>query len=322
MRLLITAFMIALTHLAGLTASAHAQDVYPSKPVRLVVPLPSGGPTDLLARIVAQHLSQSLGQPVIVDNKPGADGAIGAREVMSASADGHTLLFAPGSLLAGPLQARPPAFDWLSEFVPIGKAGRLSFCLMVHPDLPVRSVADLVAYARANPDKLSYSTATLSELMAASQFMRATDTRMVRVPYKGGMQAMPDLLAGRIQVMFGPVTLAQPHMKSGAIRVLAALQPQRSAAMPDVPTIGEAGVAGVSVPTWQSIFAPARTPRPIVDRLAGELSAVMSKPEVRAELERRAIIPEAEMPQALAVTVAQDQAAWTRLIADYKLGAQ
>jgi hypothetical protein len=166
---------------------------------------------------------------------------------MSAPADGHTLLFTPGSMLAAPLQARPPAFDWLSEFAPIGKAGRLSFCLAVHPDLPVRTVADLVAYARANPDKLSFSTATLSELMAASQFMKATDTRMVRVPYKGGTQAMPDLLAGRVQVMFGPVSLVLPHAKSGAVRVLATLLPQRSAALPDVPTMAEAGVAAVSV---------------------------------------------------------------------------
>ena len=322
MRVLITAFLFVMSFLPAAAPPAHAQDAYPSKAVRLVVPLASGGPTDFLARMVAQHLSRSLGQPVVVDNKPGADGAIGAREVMSAPADGHTLLFTPGSMLAAPLQARPPAFDWLSEFAPIGKAGRLSFCLVVHPDLPVRTVADLVAYARANPDKLSFSTATLSELMAASQFMKATDTRMVRVPYKGGTQAMPDLLAGRVQVMFGPVSLVLPHAKSGAVRVLATLLPQRSAALPDVPTMAEAGVAAVSVPTWQSVFAPARTPRPVVDRLASELAAVMSKPEVRAELERRAMLPETDSPQALAITVAQDQAAWVRLIAEYKLGAQ
>jgi len=322
MRFLITALLVVLGFLPQTAPPAQAQDAYPSKAVRLVVPLPSGGPTDFLARMVAQHLSRSLGQPIVVDNKPGADGAIGAREVMSAPADGYTLLFTPGSVLAAPLQARPPAFDWLSEFAPIGKAGRLSFCLVVHPDLPVRTVAELVAYARANPDKVSFSTATLSELMAASLFMKATDTRMVRVPYKGGTQAMPDLLAGRIQVMFGPVALVQPHVRSGAVRVLATLLPERSGALPDVPTIAEAGVAGVSVPTWQSIFAPAKTPRPVVDRLAGELAAVMAKPEVRAELERRAMLPETDSPQALAMTVAQDQAAWTRLIAEYKLGAQ
>ena len=322
MRFPITVFLLGLSLLPGTAPQAQAQDSYPSKSVRLVVPLPGGGPSDFLARLVAQHLTRSLGQPVVVDNKPGGDGAIAARDVMSAPADGHTLLFAPGSMLAGPLQAKPPAFDWLSEFAPIGKVGRLSFCLIVHPDLPVKTVAEFVAYARANPDKLNYSTATLGELMAASQFMKATGTRMVRVPYKGGMQAMPDLMAGRIQAMFGPVTLAQPHVRSGAVRVLATLLPQRSAAMPDVPTLAEAGVTGVSVPTWQSVFAPAKTARPIVERLASELAAVMAKPEVRAELERRAMLPEIETPQALAMTVTQDQSDWTRLIAEYKLGAE
>lgn len=321
MRLLPTLILATLGLLLG-AAPAPAQDVYPTKPVRLVVPLPPGGPTDFLARAVAQQLAASLGQPVLVDNKPGADGAIAARDVMAAPADGHTLLFAIGSMLAGPLQSKPPAFDWLAEFAPVGKVGRVAFCLIVHPTVPAQTVAEFVAYARANPDQLNFSTSTTSELLAASQFMKATGIRMTRVPYKGGAQAMPDLLAGRIQVMFGPVSLAQPHAKSGALRVLATLLPQRSAALPEVPTISEAGQPDVSVPTWQSIFVPARTPRAVVARLAAELSAALAKPELRAEFERRALVVETSTPQELAATVVQDQAAWTRLIAEYKLGQE
>jgi tripartite-type tricarboxylate transporter receptor subunit TctC len=304
------------------SAPSQAQDAYPTRALRLVVPLPPGGPTDFLARTVAQHLSASLGQPVVVDNKPGADGAIAARDVMAAPADGHTLLFAIGSMLAAPLQSRPPAFDWLNEFAPVGKVGRVAFCLMVHPALPAQTVAEFVTYARANPDKLNFSTSTTSELMAASQFMKATGIRMTRVPYKGGTQAMPDLLAGRIQVMFGPASLALPHAKTGALRVLATLLPQRSAALPDVPTIGEAGHPDVSVPTWQALFVPARTPRPVVARLAAELGAALARPEVRAEFERRALAVETSTPQELAATVVQDQAAWTSLIAEYGLGRE
>lgn len=299
---------------------AQAQAAFPSKPLRMVVPLPPGGPTDFLARAVAQNLSAALGQPVVVDNKPGADGAIAARDVMAAPADGHTMLFGIGSMLAGPLQSTPAAYDWSTAFSPVGKVGRLSFCLAVHPDVPARTVAEFVAYARAHPDQLNFSTSTVSELMAAAQFMQATGIRMTRVPYKGGAQAMPDLLNGRIHVMFGPVALVAPQAKSGALRALATLLPQRSAALPDVPTMAEAGYAQVSVPTWQSLFVPAKTPPAVVDRLAGELATVLSKAELRADLERRAIVVETATPQELAATVAREQAAWVALIAEYKLG--
>jgi len=321
MRTILTLLVFVLNLVPGATG-VHAQDGYPSKPLRLVVPFPPGGPTDFLARSVAQNLSGALGRPVVVDNKPGADGAVAARDVIAAQPDGQTLLFATGSMIAVPLQATPPAFDWSVELAPVGKVGRLSFCLAVHPDVPARNVAEFIAYARANPEKLSFSTSTLSELMAAAQFMKATGIRMTRVPYKGGAQAMPDLLAGRIQVMFGPVTLAGPHAKTGAVRVLATLLPQRSPALPDVPTIGEAGYPDVSVPTWQSIFVPARTPAPVVARLAAELTAVLAKPEIRADFERRAIFVEQATPQELAATVAQEQAVWSALIAEYKLGTQ
>lgn len=318
MRFPIARMFIALGIAAGATVAA-AQNAYPGKPVRMVVPLAPGGPTDFLARAVAQNMSIALGQPVVVENKPGADGAVALRDVMAAAPDGYTLLFAIGSMVAVPLLSTPPAFDWAGQLAPVGKVGRVSFCLAVNPDVPARTVAELVAYSRANPEKLSYATSTLGELMAAAQFMRATGIRMTRVPYKGGAQAMPDLLAGRIQVMFGPVTLAGPHAKTGALRILATLLPQRSAMLPDVPTIGEAGFPGVGVPTWQAVFVPANTPPAIVSRLNGELTRALSKPDFRAEAERRGVFIEPAAPEEMSRTIALEQSAWTALIADHKL---
>jgi tripartite-type tricarboxylate transporter receptor subunit TctC len=312
--------VVTCTLAAGI--GAHAQDRYPAKPVRLIVPLAAGGPTDTLARSVAQRLSERLQQPVVVDNKPGAEGLVAARDVIASAPDGYTLLFATGSMVAAPLRSRPPAFDWSNELAPVGRVGRVAFCLMVHPDVPARTVAELVAYARANPDTLNYGTNTLSELMAAAQFMQATGVRLTQVSYKGGAQSMPDLLAGRIQIMFAPVALALPHAASGKLRVLATLLPARSTLLPDVPTLTEAGYAGVEVPTWQAVFAPARTPRAAIDRLAAELAAALADPALRTELERRSIHLEPGTPAELAAVIAADQARWTALIAQYKLGAE
>ncbi len=301
---------------------AQAQGDFPSRPLRLVVPLAAGGPTDFLARTVAQDLARTLGQTVVVENKPGADGMIAAREVMAAPADGHTLLFAIGSMLAAPLQARPPAFDWRTEFAPLGRVARVPFALAVHPGVPARNVEELVAHARAHPEQLNFATNTLSELMAAAQFMRAAGIRMTRVPYKGGAQAMPDLVAGRVQVWFGPVSLIAPQAQSGALRALATLLPERSPALPGVPTLAEAGYPAVQVPTWQALFASAKTPALALERLASAVAAAAARPEVRSEIKKRAIFVDAGAAADLARAVAADQEAWTRLIAEYRLGSE
>ncbi len=313
---------IAAAALISAAASpTHAQGEFPSRALRLVVPLAPGGPTDFLARVVAQDMARTLGQPVLVENKPGGDGLIAAREVISAPADGHTLLFAIGSMLAAPLQSRPPAFDWRAELAPLGRVARVPFALAVHPGLPVRTVQELVAHARMHPDQLNFATSTMSELMAAAQFMRAADINMTRVPYKGGVQSMPDLLAGRVQVWFGPVSLIAPQVPAGSLRALATLLPERSAALPGVPTLAEAGYATVQVPTWQALFAPAKTPAPVLERLAAAVAAATARPEVRAEIEKRAIFVDAAPAAELGRMVAAEQGAWVRLFADYRLGS-
>ncbi|MEP6875835.1 MAG: tripartite tricarboxylate transporter substrate binding protein [Burkholderiales bacterium] len=310
----------ALTSTAA--SPAHAQADFPSRALRIVVPLAAGGPTDFLARAIAQDMARTLGQPVIVENKPGADGLIAAREVIAAPADGHTLLLAIGSMLAAPLQSRPPAFDWRADLAPLGRVARVPFALAVHPGVPASSVQELVLYARSHPDQLNFATSTMSELMATAQFMRAAGISMTRVPYKGGAQSMPDLMAGRVQVWFGPVSLIAPQVQAGSLRALATLLPERSPALPGVPTLAEAGYASVQVPTWQALFAPAKTPAPVLERLAAAVTAATARPEVRAEIEKRAIFVDAASAAEVGRMVAAEQDGWIRLIAQYHLGSE
>jgi tripartite-type tricarboxylate transporter receptor subunit TctC len=321
-RSLLSTALASLAVLAGAASAAAARDAFPSKPLRLVVPLPPGGPTDTLARAAAQGLSAALGQPVVVENRPGGDGLVAARSVAASPPDGHTLLFATASMIATPLMTSPPSFDWIGELAPVGRVARLAFCAMVHPDVPAGSLAELAAWAKANPGRLAYATSTHSELMAAAQFMRAAGVEMTRVPYKGGTQALPDLVAGRVQVNFGPVTLAQPQAKEGRLRVLATLLPQRSPLLPEVPTAAEAGFPQLDVPTWQAVFAPARTPPEIVATLSEALQAALRDPALRADLEKRALFVDPSTPAQLREAVAAGQHEWSRLIAAFGLGAQ
>lgn len=320
-RSMLSAVLVALGLLALAAPRAQAQDPSPSKPLRMVVPLPPGGPSDILARATAQAMSASLGQPVVVENRPGADGLIAARAVAAAPADGHVLLYAVGSMIATPLMASPPSFDWLGELAPVGRIGRVAFCVMVHPDVPATSMRELAAWAKANPGKLAFASSTNSELMGAAQFMRAAGVEMTRVPYKGGAQAMPDLVAGRVQLNVGPISLAQPQAKDGRLRVLATLLPQRSPLMPEVPTIAEAGYPQVEVPTWQALFAPARTPPEVVAKLAAALETALRDPALRADLEKRAVFVEPSTPSQLRESIVAEQAEWSKLIAAFGLAA-
>lgn len=306
---------------AAAQAQAAAAETFPTRPLRLVVPLPAGGPSDFIARQAAQHLAAALGQAVVVDNKPGANGLVAAREVAAADADGHTLLYAPGSMIAAPLLAKGSSFDWVQQLAPLGKVGRVPFGLAVHPGVPAASVAELASHARAQPGQLNVATSTPSEVMAAAQFMKAAGVTLIRVPYRGAQQAMPDLLAGRVQVMFGPLSVLQPHVKSGALRLLAVLAPERSAVLPEVPTMREAGYAAVSVPTWQALYVSSRASAGTKERLAAAVAAAASRPEFRAELDKRMLAAESASPQDLSATMTSELAAWSSLVDDYKLTA-
>lgn len=318
--LLCLAAAAALVMPAASSAQA-ASENFPTRPLRMLVPVPPGGPSDFIARQVAQQLGASLGQAVVVENRPGANGLVAARETLAAPADGHTLLYAPGSMIATPLLAKGAGFDWSQDLAPLGKVGRVPFALAVHPGVPAQTLADLVKQARQQPGALNVATSTPSEVLAASQFMKAAGIQLTRVPYKGGTQAMPDLLAGRVQLMFGPVSLLQPQAKSGALRILVTLAPERSAALPDVPTIAEAGMAAVDVPTWQGLYAAAKVPAAVRARLAADIAAAVARPDLRAEFERRMVAVDGASPQAVATTITHELAMWSALIEEYKLTA-
>ncbi len=289
---------------------------YPTKPIRLVVPFAAGGASDTAARSLAQAMQKSLGQRIVVDNRPGANGAIAAQAVLGAPADGYTLLWSVASMAALPLMQKSPPFQSLAEFTPVSMIGEFAFCMVVHPSVPARSVGELVAYARANPDKLSYASSTLAEYMSATQFMRAAGISMVRVPYKGGSQVMPDLVSGRVQMHIGTLSSALSYTSDGRLRMLAVLLPQRSTAAPDVPTLAEAGMQSIAVPTWQAVVAPPRTPRDIVDRLAREIALALQGPELRAQLAQQWLQIHGSTPQALAARIEADAITWQQFTRD------
>jgi len=311
----------ALAWHAAVPAQSVTAAAFPTRSLRLLVPLPAGGPSEFMARQVAQQLGTALGQVVVVENKPGANGLVAAREVASSLADGHTLLYAPASMIAAPLLTKGTAFEWTQDLAPLGKIGRVPFALAVHPAVPANTVAELIRHARQQPGALNVATSTPSELMAAAQFMKAAGVNLTRIPYKGGAQALPDLLAGRVQLMFGPLSLVQPQAKSGALRLLATLTPERLAALPDVPTLSESGLAGVDVPTWQAVYTAAKVPAAIRSRLAADLATAWTRPDVRAEFDRRLLVVEAPSAQELAATITRELAVWTALIDEYKLTA-
>ena len=287
---------------------------YPTKPVRLIVPLPPGGASDTAARALGLALTQALGQPVVVENRPGANGAVAAQAVLGAPPDGYTLLWGIGSMAAIPLLQKNPPFVSIEEFTPVATVGRLAFCMVVHPDIPARSVAEFVSYARANPGKLSFASSTISEFMATAQFMNATGIQMVRIPYKGGAQAMPDLLAGRVHTSITPLSAVLPFTRDGRLRMLAVSLTERSQAAPSIPTMAEAGVPSVSVPTWQGVFAPPRTPKEVVGRLAGAIRQVLQEPAIKAELERQNFAIDGSGPEALSATIKNDLRTWATFV--------
>ena len=319
--------LLSIASLAALAApfAASAQTStsagFPSKPLRMLVPVPAGGPSDYIARQVAQQLSASLGQIVTVENKPGANGLVAAREALTAPADGHTLLYAPGSMIATPLLAKGSGLDWAQDLAPLGKVGRVPFVMAVHPGVGVETVAEFVKTAARQPGALNVAASTPSEVLAAAQFMKIAGIQLTRVPYKGGAQALPDLLAGRVQLMFGPLSLLQPQAKSGALRILATLAPERSAALPEVPTMAQAGMGGVDVPTWQGLYTAAKVPAAVRARLSADIAAAVSRPEMRAEFERRMVAVEGASPQDLAATITRELTVWAAVVDEYKLSA-
>ncbi len=294
----------------SLPMSARAQSDWPSKPVRLVVPFPAGGGADLGARTVATHLGNTFGKPVVVENRAGADGAVAALEVQKSASDGHTLFFGTAtSMTYVPNLKRNPPYDPIADFTPISGFCIFTFYLMVAPTIPVRTLSEFVAYVQANPGKMSYATGNSTGILAMGQLVQSNRLDMVHVPYKGEAQASIDLVGGRVPVMF--VTPAvMPQLLKANWRALAVLLPKRTTTMPDVPTMAEAGQPLVNILPWGGLFAPARLPGALAERISHDFGAVMRRTDVVEQYEKLGLFPSPTSPQAMADLLKEQLAVW------------
>lgn len=282
-----------LPHLAvvlaagGMSVAAHAQPVssgaaYPTKPIRFVVPFPPGGTTEIQARRLAEMLRQRVGQPVVIDNRPGANGSIGMAIVAKAPADGYTIILANVGNWAVHPHLYKLDYNVVKDFAPIIQVATSPGLVVVHPGVPAKSVQDLVALARQKPGQLNYGSNGAGGFshLAGELFASMTKVRLTHVPYKGAGPVLTDLMGGHIQLSFNSVVPMLPHVKSGKLRALAATGATRISLLPDLPTVAEAGIPGYEAATWSAMAAPAGTPRPIVQRLNKELAAILQSPEM------------------------------------------
>jgi tripartite-type tricarboxylate transporter receptor subunit TctC len=288
---------------------------FPAKPIRMVVPFPAGSATDTIARILSNSVSQSIGQPLVVENKAGADGAIAAAEVAKSPADGYTLLMATNSpMSAVPAMKRNPPYDPVADFTPITDIGRYTFFIVIHPSVPAKTLSELIDYARANPGKLNYATGNTTGIVSSAFFASQAKITMVHVPYKGEPQAIADLVAGRVQLMFASSTTAVPQVREGKLRALVTTLAKRSQLLPEVPTISEAGMPQFSITSWAGLFGPAKMPSEVVDRLNREFAAAMARADVQAAMERQAFALSPSSPEHLAAFVKEQLESYRRTL--------
>lgn len=278
---------------------AWGQVGYPQRAVKLVAPFPPGGTSDVLARVIAQKLGEGLGQPVTVDNKPGAGGNIGHELVAKAAPDGYTLVLSNSStLLNNPYLYKRMGFDPLTDFAPISTVASAGQVLVVHPSVPVKTVAELTALAKAQPGKLNFGSGGkgIQSHISGEMYISAVGVNMVHVPYKGTIQAVTDLVAGQVQVVFSDMVPAMPQIKAGKVRALAVTSTERSAALPELPTMIEAGVPGFNAGVWWSVLAPKGTPADIIARLNAELAKVVKHADVIDTYKRLGVNTEHSTP--------------------------
>ena len=304
-------FLLAILLLAS--GLAHAQ--YPNKPVRFIVGFPPGGSADPTTRIIGAALQEQLGQPFVVENRPGADSAIAAEQVSKMTADGYTLMFASNSAMTAAVALRKnPTYDPLKDFTPISMVGRATVFFYVHPDVPAKTLKEFIAHAKANPGKLVYGTGNPLSILYGQQLMSATGMQMLHVPYKGEGPLNPDILAGRVHSSFLSTGSAVSNAKDGRLRPLAVLLEKRSPLLPEVPTISEAGVPEVTVRQWAGVFGPPNLPKDIVARLNKEVNAALQRPDVIAKLQSYGYSPEGSTPERLTEVNRADLELWRRLV--------
>ena len=310
MKLLIAGF------LAFFACTVGAQG-YPAKPVRMILAFPPGGPTDINARAFAQRLSEQFGQQVLVDNRPGAGGNIGAAEAAKAPADGYTIFYNTSAIVIGPSLYSKVAFDPVKDFAPVALTATVPLVLAVNPALPVRSAAEFIAYAKANAGKLNYAssgTGTITHL-AGALFVQQMGLQMQHIPYKGSAPALVDVVAGQVQMMIDTINTVAPYAKDNRLRPLAIAITRRSPILPEVPTLAEAaGLPGFEMSAWQGIVVPAATPREIVSRLNAEVNKALQNADLRARLAAGGSEPLGGTSEQYAAYIKAELDRWARVI--------
>ncbi|WP_236037906.1 Bug family tripartite tricarboxylate transporter substrate binding protein [Belnapia arida] len=297
-------------------------DDWPSRPIRFVVPYPPGGPTDILGRVAAQRAGTRLPQPVVVENRAGAGGSIGAEAVARAAPDGATFLVNASAHVIVPHMIRVP-YDAMADFAPVTQIASVPLILVVTPSLPVRSVGELLAYARANPGKLAYASSSNGGAphLAGEMFKLLAGVDLQHIPYRGSGQALPDLVAGNVQLMFDSAASSADLLREGRLRPLAVTTDARIPAFPDLPTIAEAGVPGYAISTWYGIWAPAQTPDAIVNRMQQAVAEGLAAPEAAERLAALGAIPVAETPDRFGAFLRSEWTRYAALVRDARIKA-
>jgi tripartite-type tricarboxylate transporter receptor subunit TctC len=308
--------MLLIVWVAVWTANVQAQE-FPRKPVRLIAPFAPGGATDLLARLVSQKLSDRWSQSVLVDNRTGAGGHIGAELAARSAPDGYTLLVAGAPHAIGMSLYRKPGYDLAKDLAPISNLATYPSVIVVHPSLPVKTVKDLIAIARARPGQLNFGSAGSGSPnhLALELFKTMAKVDMVHVPYKGGSgQMVGDLIAGQVQLASIGLPPAMPYIKSGRLRVIAVTGAKRSPLLPEAPTVSESGLAGFDVTSWYGMFGPAALPRDIVMKVNTDIAAALSAPDLKERLSTSGAEPAAGSPEELARLVREEVAKWAKVV--------
>lgn len=309
--------LIALGLAATLLVAPVIAQSYPNKPLKMILPFPAGGPTDIVARAMGLGLTEALGHNVVIDNRPGGGGIIGATLAAKAPADGYTLLLGGITTFGvAPSVHKNLAFDPVKDFLPVTMATRQPILLMTHPSLPAKSLHEFIALAKARPGEINYASSGPggSGHMAGELFKLITGVSLVHIPYKGAPPALNELIAGQVQVMFGTILAAAPHVRSGRVRALAITGAQRTKALPDVMTFAQAGLPSYDASSWNGVLVPAGTPRAIVDRLNTEIVRILKSPSMLERLAQDGADPAPTTPEEFAVFIKTEIAKWAKVV--------
>ena len=303
--------------------AAEQAQTYPNKPIHLVVPFPAGGSADLVARIMAKPLGDKLGQPVVIDNKPGADGAIAAEAVAAAAPDGYTLFMATyGAMSAVPSLHKAMHYDPVKDFTPISTAGKFSMFLFAHPSVPAQTLNEFIAYEHTHTGEVNYGTGNVASIVMAAEMESQAKLHMTQVPYKGEVPAMTDFVAGRIQLMFATPANALPFVKEGKLKVFATLSDRRSPLLPETPTWHEAGMRDLPIVPWAGVFGPAKLPKDMARRLSQAIQEVLLREDVNTEFAKLGFEPFGSSPDKLDAYAKKQHKAWHTAIQSAGLQAE